>query len=41
VSIRFGRWSNSDARRNPPGARRGVVFPDLTGPVVAMGPDVS
>jgi hypothetical protein len=39
VSIRFGRWSDADARRTPPGARRGVVFPDLTGPLVAMGGD--
>ncbi|MCA1842460.1 MAG: ABC transporter substrate-binding protein, partial [Actinobacteria bacterium] len=41
VSIRFGRWTNSDARHSPPGARRGVVFPDLSGPLVAMGGDES
>jgi hypothetical protein len=41
VSIRFGRWTNSDARRNPPGPRRGVVFPDLSGPLVAMARDGS
>jgi hypothetical protein len=34
VSIRFGRWTNSDARGSSPGMRRGVILP-APGAVIA------
>jgi len=38
VAIRFGRWTNSDARNSSPGMRRGVIFPE-PGTLVALGPE--
>lgn len=38
VSIRFGRWSNVEPRRDrSPEPRRGVISPDPTRPIVALG----
>jgi hypothetical protein len=40
VAIRFGRWSNSDARGSSPGMRRGVILP-APGMLVALGREES
>jgi hypothetical protein len=40
VAVRFGRWTNSDARNSSPGMRRGVIFP-APGTLIALGPDES
>jgi hypothetical protein len=40
VSIRFGRWSNADARGSSPGMRRGVIFPE-PGTLIAFGREES
>jgi hypothetical protein len=38
LSVRFGRWSDTTpARDSTPGMRRGVIFPDLGRPIVALG----
>ena len=38
LSIRFGRWGDtSPSRDSSPGMRRGVIFPDLGRPLVALG----
>ena len=38
VSIRFGRWTNNDARGSSPGMRRGVTLP-TPGTIVAAARD--
>jgi len=40
VAVRFGRWTNSDARNSSPGMRRGVIFPE-PGTVIAYAGDGS
>jgi hypothetical protein len=41
VAIRFGRWTNSDARGSSPGMRRGVLFPDPGAVVLSLRRDES
>jgi hypothetical protein len=37
LTVRFGRWSDTTPNRDSsPGMRRGVVFPDLERPIVAL-----
>jgi hypothetical protein len=42
LSVRFGRWGDtSPSRDSSPGMRRGVIFPDLGRPIVALGREES
>jgi hypothetical protein len=42
LSVRFGRWGDtSPSRDSSPGMRRGVIFPDLGRPIVALGNEES
>jgi hypothetical protein len=42
LSIRFGRWGDTGpSRDSSPGMRRGVIFPELGRPIVALGNEES